>query len=155
MAAPAPTKEAAAPAAPVASENILSAKTDLCLSNAVVKGSIGLGAGIVASAILFRRRPWPVLMGLGFGLGQGYSDCERVFNPAAVPGFVVKNGAAPATPAPSPISALIARAAPAVNEVGTKAKEAVAEVKEKAVEVKDKAEDKKVEVEKKVEKKWV
>jgi hypothetical protein len=32
-------------------------------------------------------RPWPVFLGLGFGIGQGYSDCERVFNPAAVPGF--------------------------------------------------------------------
>lgn len=35
-------------------------------------------------------RPWPVLLGLGFGLGQGYADCERVFNPAAVPGFRIE-----------------------------------------------------------------
>ena len=26
---------------------------------------------------------------MGFGAGQGYSDCERVFNPASIPGFVI------------------------------------------------------------------
>lgn len=31
-----------------------------------------------------------MLLGLGFGFGQGYSDCERVFNPAAVPGFRIQ-----------------------------------------------------------------
>ncbi|KAK4046970.1 Mitochondrial inner membrane organizing system component [Microbotryomycetes sp. JL221] len=73
------------------SEDILSAKTDLCISNAIVKAGVGFGAGVVASAILFRRRPWPVLLGLGFGFGQGYSDCERVFNPASVPGFKIQD----------------------------------------------------------------
>ncbi|KAL7343509.1 hypothetical protein BJY59DRAFT_645302, partial [Rhodotorula toruloides] len=63
---------------------------DLCLSNALVKAGTGLAVGIVASAVLFRRRPWPVFLGLGFGFGQGYSDCERVFNPAAVPGFKIQ-----------------------------------------------------------------
>ncbi|BGP42664.1 Mitochondrial inner membrane organizing system component [Rhodotorula kratochvilovae] len=95
MSAPAPS----APATPqqVRSEDILSAKTDLCVSNALVKAGTGLAVGIVASAILFRRRPWPVFLGLGFGFGQGYSDCERVFNPAAVPGFKIQ-GAEAASP---------------------------------------------------------
>jgi inner membrane organizing system protein 1 len=45
-------------------------------------------------------------MGLGFGLGQGYSDAERIFNPAAVPGFVIAPaaGAAPAAVSLSPLS---------------------------------------------------
>ncbi|GAA6061559.1 hypothetical protein JCM10212_001091 [Sporobolomyces blumeae] len=73
--------------ASVKSEDILSAKTDLCLSNAIVKAGTGLAVGVVASAILFRRRPWPVLLGLGFGFGQGYADCERVFSPASLPGY--------------------------------------------------------------------
>ncbi|GAA5948999.1 hypothetical protein JCM3775_006094, partial [Rhodotorula graminis] len=52
MSAPAPS----APATPqqVRSEDLLSAKTDLCLSNALVKAGTGLAVGIVASAILFR-----------------------------------------------------------------------------------------------------
>lgn len=37
-------------------------------------------------------------MGLGFGLGQGYSDAQRIFNPAAIPGFVIL----PPLPAGSP-----------------------------------------------------
>ena len=102
-------------------------QTDLCVSNAIVKAGTALGVGIIASAILFKRRPWPVLLGLGFGIGQschipslllphpsfaftmtrlrlcdttgqGYSDCERIFNPAAVPGFTI----VPSLPSASP-----------------------------------------------------
>lgn len=31
-------------------------------------------------------RAWPVWLGTGFGLGAGYTDCERSFNPVSVPG---------------------------------------------------------------------
>ena len=34
-------------------------QTDLCLSNAIVKAGLGLGGGVLASAILFRR-PLPL-----------------------------------------------------------------------------------------------
>ncbi|GAA5910196.1 hypothetical protein JCM6882_001769 [Rhodosporidiobolus microsporus] len=157
MAAPAP-----APNAPVRSEDILSAKTDLCLSNGIVKAGTGLAVGIVASAILFRRRPWPVFLGLGFGIGQGYSDCERVFNPAAVPGFRIageakaspftlsspfsvvspnQTSAVPPSPAPSAPSPSAA-ASSAAQSVSSKVADAVAEAKSKASDVATKAQEK-------------
>lgn len=59
---------------------------DLCLSNAIVKTGIGFSAGVVLSVLFLRRRSWPVWLGTGFGLGAGYTDCERSFNPVSVPG---------------------------------------------------------------------
>lgn len=38
-------------------------KTDLAISNAIVKTGLGLGGGILASAILFRRRSCPSFSG--------------------------------------------------------------------------------------------
>jgi hypothetical protein len=32
-------------------------------------------------------RMWPVNVGLGFGLGRSYGDCDRQFNPNSVPGW--------------------------------------------------------------------
>ncbi|GAA5821702.1 hypothetical protein JCM11251_000982 [Rhodosporidiobolus azoricus] len=161
---------APAPSAPVRSEDILSTKTDLCLSNGIVKAGTGLAVGIVASAILFRRRPWPVFLGLGFGIGQGYSDCERVFNPAAVPGFRVagETKASPFTlqspfsvvspnqtsavpPSPAPVStpspsaaasSAASSASAAAKSVSSKVADAVAEAKHKASDVASKAQEK-------------
>lgn len=48
-------------------------------------------------------------MGLGFGLGQGYSDAERVFNPAAIPGFVIASEATPAVSCPARSFAAVRR----------------------------------------------
>ncbi|KAM0748782.1 DUF543-domain-containing protein [Meredithblackwellia eburnea MCA 4105] len=141
------------PTAKVASEDILSAKTDLCVSNAIVKTGIAFGVGVVSSAILFRRRQWPVFVGIGFGLGQSYSDCERVFNPAAVPGFTIAgqtpgSSSADLTPLKLQFKAQASQAAAAVSDlkdkVVGKAEVVKAEVKEGAKEVKEevkKAED--------------
>ncbi|POY76276.1 hypothetical protein BMF94_0471 [Rhodotorula taiwanensis] len=160
----------ATPSSPqqVRSEDILSAKTDLCLSNALVKAGTGLAVGIVTSAILFRRRPWPVFLGLGFGIGQGYADCERVFNPAAVPGFKVQ-GQEKASPfqlsspfaAVSPSQSSAVRPGPQVpastpaagtttNSVVQQAKGAFDQAKSKAAAVAHKAQDKAEEVKDKV-----
>jgi len=32
-------------------------------------------------------RMWPVNVGLGFGLGRSYADCDRQFNPNSIPGW--------------------------------------------------------------------
>ncbi|GAA5988909.1 hypothetical protein JCM10908_006225 [Rhodotorula pacifica] len=152
----------------VRSEDILSAKTDLCLSNGLVKAGTGLAVGIVTSAILFRRRPWPVFLGLGFGIGQGYSECERVFNPAAVPGFKIQ-GAEKSSPfqlsspfaAVSPSQSSAIRPGPQVpsstpaagtttSSVVNQAKGAFESAKSKASEVAHKAQDKAEEVKDKV-----
>ena len=33
--------------------------------------------------LLFKRRAWPAMIGLGFGAGRGYADCDREFKGAA------------------------------------------------------------------------
>ncbi|EPY50208.1 eukaryotic protein [Schizosaccharomyces cryophilus OY26] len=61
---------------PVSSEQTLNYKWDVCLSNMFVQSTLGLGIGIISSAIMFRRAAWPVWGGLGFGLGKAYADCN-------------------------------------------------------------------------------
>ncbi|KAG0242043.1 hypothetical protein B0O80DRAFT_388611 [Mortierella sp. GBAus27b] len=71
--------------AAIPSEEILSRKWDECISNVIVKSGIGLSVGIVASALLFKKRSWPISVATGFGLGHALSQCERNFNPTLVP----------------------------------------------------------------------
>lgn len=73
-----------------------------------------------------------MLVGLGFGAGQGYSDCERVFNPAAIPGFKIASD--PSKPSPSPY----ANFAPLSANLKEKAAEVKAAVVGKAEEAKAK-----------------
>ncbi|EPS45199.1 hypothetical protein H072_777 [Dactylellina haptotyla CBS 200.50] len=68
--------------APV-SETLLNDKWDLCLSNAIIKSGLGLGFGIVFSVLLFKRRAFPAWVGLGFGAGRGYAECDASFKSAA------------------------------------------------------------------------
>ncbi|KAI6115379.1 hypothetical protein EDD16DRAFT_1595298 [Pisolithus croceorrhizus] len=68
------------------SENIVNQKYDRCLADLLVKAGVGFGVGVVASVILFRRRTWPVALSTGFGIGAAYADCDRLFNPARIPG---------------------------------------------------------------------
>ncbi|KAK6341056.1 Mitochondrial inner membrane organizing system component [Orbilia brochopaga] len=68
--------------APV-SETLLNDKWDLCLSNAIIKSGLGLGFGIVFSVLLFKRRAFPAWVGLGFGAGRGYAECDASFKGAA------------------------------------------------------------------------
>ncbi|WFC94287.1 Mitochondrial inner membrane organizing system component [Malassezia brasiliensis] len=87
------------PSGHLASEEVLNKKLDLCISNAIVKTGIGFSAGVVLSVVLLKRRSWPVWLGTGFGLGAGYTDCERSFNPVAVPGVrVIPSSAAANVP---------------------------------------------------------
>ncbi|KAI6020060.1 hypothetical protein PISMIDRAFT_467978 [Pisolithus microcarpus 441] len=71
---------------PTSSENIVNEKYDRCLADLLVKAGVGFGVGVVASVILFRRRTWPVALSTGFGMGAAYADCDRLFNPARIPG---------------------------------------------------------------------
>jgi len=68
------------------SEQILNEKWDLCLSNLLIKSGIGLSVGIVASALLFKKKSWPIAMSAGFGVGVAYAECQRAFNPTVIPG---------------------------------------------------------------------
>ncbi|KAG0307395.1 hypothetical protein BGZ98_000360 [Dissophora globulifera] len=80
MSAKSNNKEASFP-----SEEILSRKWDECISNVIVKSGIGLSVGIVASALIFKKRSWPISVSTGLGLGYALSQCERNFNPTLVP----------------------------------------------------------------------
>jgi hypothetical protein len=37
-------------------------------------------SGAVFSLVMFRRRAWPIIFGLGSGFGMGYANCENAFN---------------------------------------------------------------------------
>ena len=41
-----------------------------------IKSTLGLGFGVVFSVLLFRRRAWPAFVGVGFGAGRAYEECN-------------------------------------------------------------------------------
>lgn len=59
--------------------SILNDKWDIVLSNLVVKAGLGFGAGVFASVLFFRRRAFPVWLGIGFGVGRGYAEGDSIF----------------------------------------------------------------------------
>ncbi|RCK67476.1 MICOS complex subunit MIC10 [Candida viswanathii] len=61
------------------SQNLLNDKWDVVLSNALIKTGLGFGGGVLASILLFRRRSFPVWLGIGFGLGRGYAEGDAIF----------------------------------------------------------------------------
>ncbi|OAA64281.1 hypothetical protein SPI_02928 [Niveomyces insectorum RCEF 264] len=65
------------------SEALLNEKWDQCLSNLVIKSGLGLGFGVVFSVLLFKRRAWPAVVGLGFGAGRAYEECNWTLKQAA------------------------------------------------------------------------
>ncbi|KAI8887332.1 DUF543-domain-containing protein [Backusella circina FSU 941] len=70
----------------IASEELLQQKWDHTISNFVVKTGLGLSVGIVASALLFKKRSWPIAIATGWGIGVAYSDAQRTFHPSNIPG---------------------------------------------------------------------
>ncbi|CCK69138.1 Mic10p KNAG_0C00250 [Huiozyma naganishii CBS 8797] len=59
--------------------SLLNDKWDVVLSNMLVKVGMGFGVGVVTSVLLFRRRAFPVWLGIGFGVGRGYSEGDAIF----------------------------------------------------------------------------
>lgn len=67
------------------SQTILNDRWDVVISNTIVKTGLGFGVGVIASVLLFKRRAFPVWLGVGFGLGRGYSEGDAIFrSPAGV-----------------------------------------------------------------------
>lgn len=64
-------------------KSILNDKWDLVLSNLLVKAGLGFGVGVAASVLFFKRRSFPVWLGVGFGLGRGYSEGDAIFRSTA------------------------------------------------------------------------
>ncbi|SPO02999.1 probable Mitochondrial inner membrane organizing system protein NCU06495 [Cephalotrichum gorgonifer] len=75
MSTPTPSTTSTAVSRPV-SEALLNEKWDRCLSNLIVKSTLGLGFGVVFSVLLFKRRAWPAFVGTGFGAGRAYEECN-------------------------------------------------------------------------------
>ncbi|CUM45850.1 MICOS complex subunit MIC10 [Debaryomyces fabryi] len=61
------------------SQSLLNNKWDVVLSNTLIKTGLGFGGGVLASILLFKRRSFPVWLGIGFGLGRGYSEGDAIF----------------------------------------------------------------------------
>ncbi|KAJ1845565.1 Mitochondrial inner membrane organizing system component, partial [Coemansia sp. RSA 486] len=53
---------------------------DQATANLLVKTGLGLSIGVVASALLFKRRMWPVTFFTGAGVGAAYADAQRIFD---------------------------------------------------------------------------
>ncbi|TID30186.1 hypothetical protein CANINC_001193 [Pichia inconspicua] len=66
------------------SAQLVNTSWDVALANGIVKTGLGLGGGIVASVLLFKRRAFPVWIGLGFGLGRSYAEADSVFREAGI-----------------------------------------------------------------------
>ncbi|KAJ4405914.1 Mitochondrial inner membrane organizing system component [Neurospora sp. IMI 360204] len=65
------------------SEALLNEKWDRCLSNLLIKSTLGLGFGVVFSVLVFKRRAWPAFVGVGFGAGRAYEECNTSLKQAA------------------------------------------------------------------------
>jgi len=59
----------------------LDRKWDQCLARMIVNGGMGLAVGVGLSAIVFRRRLWPISMSFGFACGLSYAECRHAFAP--------------------------------------------------------------------------
>ncbi|KAJ4290345.1 Mitochondrial inner membrane organizing system component [Kalmusia sp. IMI 367209] len=85
------TPKPAAPVAPIPrttrpmSEALLNEKWDRCLSSMLIRSGLGVSFGIVFSVLLFKRRAWPAWVGLGFGAGRAWEECDNSFKRAAAP----------------------------------------------------------------------
>ena len=44
----------------------------------LIRSGLGLSFGIVFSVLLFKRRAWPATVGLGFGAGRAWEECDSV-----------------------------------------------------------------------------
>lgn len=51
---------------------------DRCLSSFLIRSGLGLSFGVVFSVLLFKRRAWPAWVGLGFGAGRAWEECDNV-----------------------------------------------------------------------------
>ncbi|KAI9799726.1 MAG: Mitochondrial inner membrane organizing system component [Piccolia ochrophora] len=70
------------PSSKPASEALLNDKWDTCLSSIAIRSTLGLSFGIVFSVLLFKRRAWPAWVGLGFGAGRAWEECDSGFKRA-------------------------------------------------------------------------
>ncbi|XP_072943529.1 MICOS complex subunit MIC10-like [Epargyreus clarus] len=62
-------------------EDEFSAKLDMCLTDGIIKTGSGVLLGALTSVLFLKRRRWPVIAGMGIGIGLAYANCEYELNP--------------------------------------------------------------------------
>ncbi|KAI9555922.1 hypothetical protein GHT06_018459 [Daphnia sinensis] len=62
------------------SEDLLANTIDFCVADALIKIGGGLITGTLFSVLLFKRKSWPVVFGVGVGTGMGMSNCRYKLN---------------------------------------------------------------------------
>lgn len=62
------------------SKDILNDKWDTVFANTMVKTMYGFCFGVVTSALLFKRKKFPIWIGTGFGLGRSYTEADLLFS---------------------------------------------------------------------------
>ncbi|VDK36851.1 unnamed protein product [Taenia asiatica] len=73
------------------SEDVVGRKVDRCISDVLIKTGAGVSVGIIVSVLFARRRPWPLIFGIGFGLGMGISNCNSEFKqPLPLQSHIIK-----------------------------------------------------------------
>ena len=63
----------------VAESDVIGQKWDQCVARLVVNSGLGAAAGIGLSALLFRRRFWPIPLSIGFAAGLSFQECLQTF----------------------------------------------------------------------------
>ncbi|XP_014256962.1 MICOS complex subunit MIC10-like [Cimex lectularius] len=53
---------------------------DKCIAHAIKSITIGTALGLVASTLIFKRKRWAFLLGVGYGMGVALSGCEYEVN---------------------------------------------------------------------------
>merc|ERR1712189_59038 len=78
--------------AKIPSEEVLGVKLSNALTDTLIKTVTGAALGVVFSAILFKRKSWPVVFGTGIGVGAGIQNCQNDLKTpfAILPGKIVK-----------------------------------------------------------------
>ncbi|XP_072036614.1 MICOS complex subunit Mic10-like [Amphiura filiformis] len=88
------------------SEDVLGVKWDRCVADTLLKLGGGVAVGVVFSAIVFKRKTWPIFLGAGTGFGMGIANCQHEFrDPYNFRVKVVQKEPTPAVtaePSPSP-----------------------------------------------------
>ncbi|XP_031566736.1 uncharacterized protein LOC116301759 [Actinia tenebrosa] len=52
---------------------------DRCFVDTTIKAASGAIVGSLFSLLFFKRKSWPVALGLGVGIGAGYTNCRHQF----------------------------------------------------------------------------